>query len=95
MKRKASSDDASPTVPKHKTDDECTDIIEASLAGKSPYLEGAGLRFDEDKLLDTHGYAVMMEWERPMMDAHARFICADPAARRVLNVGCEIDTIDA
>ncbi|KAL0314797.1 UNVERIFIED_CONTAM: hypothetical protein Sangu_2324100 [Sesamum angustifolium] len=39
------------------------------------YLEDR-VTFSEDKVMDTESKAVMMAWERPLMEAHAKAICS-------------------
>jgi protein arginine N-methyltransferase 2 len=41
----------------------------------SAYLLQDGLEINEEVIMDEHGYAVMMKWEQPLMQAHADFIC--------------------
>ena len=46
-------------------------------------------------LLDDDDDAVMMEWERPLMNAHARILTHDGTKqRRVLNVGFGLSTVN-
>jgi type IV protein arginine methyltransferase len=57
------------------------------------------LRYNDDgtALLDADNDAVMMEWERPIMRAHAQILLGDipaPQPRRVLNVGFGMGIID-
>lgn len=60
---------------------------------KPDYLEQK-LRYnsDETALLDKDDDAVMMEWERPLMQAHAQIMME--AGRRVINVGFGMGIID-
>ena len=55
------------------------------------YLSRA-VRYEGDKLLDTADDAVMMEWERPLMEAHAERLCATKGD--VLNVGFGMGIVD-
>ncbi|KAL0352127.1 UNVERIFIED_CONTAM: hypothetical protein Scaly_1601400 [Sesamum calycinum] len=48
------------------------------------YLEDR-VTFSEDKVMDTESKAVMMAWERPLMEAHAKAICS--GGGHILNVG--------
>jgi protein arginine N-methyltransferase 2 len=57
-----------------------------------PYLQQSNLEFKEDILFDESGFAVMMEWERPLMQAHASFVCS--AGNTVLNVGFGMGIVD-
>ena len=59
----------------------------------APYLEQRVIIADEI-LRDAAGFAVMMPWEAPLMEAHAAFICAD-AGGTVLNVGFGMGIVDA
>lgn len=61
-----------------------------SFANKS-YLEER-VRFSEDKLLDEGSKGVMMAWERPLMEAHAKAVCA--AGGDILNVGFGMGLVD-
>lgn len=65
---------------------------------KPDYLQQS-LRYNADgtALLDADDDAVMMEWERPIMRAHAQVLLGDilsPRPRRVLNVGFGMGIID-
>lgn len=58
-----------------------------------------GVRYTRDgqKLLDDAQDAVMMEWERPLMEAHAKIMIPDNAAPQtmdVLNIGFGMGIID-
>jgi hypothetical protein len=46
----------------------------------------------DDKLLDEDDRGVMMEWERPLMRAHAEVVCQ--AKGDVLNVGFGMGIVD-
>ncbi|CAD7697309.1 unnamed protein product [Ostreobium quekettii] len=46
-----------------------------------------------DRILDEDGEAVMMEWEQPLMEAHAEAICC--SGGDILNVGFGLGLIDA
>lgn len=46
-------------------------------AAPGQYLEDRGVRYDGDKLLDSADDAVMMEWETPLMEAHADILLGD------------------
>mmetsp|Transcript_14524 Transcript_14524/g.29712 ORF Transcript_14524/g.29712 Transcript_14524/m.29712 type:complete len:392 (-) Transcript_14524:182-1357(-) len=45
-------------------------------------------------LLDDDDDAVMMEWERPLMNAHASILTSNTHGKRVLNVGFGLGIID-
>lgn len=59
----------------------------------SEYLEERVL-FGEDRVMDSESKAVMMAWEKPLMEAHARAICGAGRAR-ILNVGFGMGLVDA
>jgi type IV protein arginine methyltransferase len=65
---------------------------------KPDYLKHR-LRYNNDgtALLDDDDDAVMMEWERPIMKAHASVLmeAAAPGTRRVMNVGFGMGIIDS
>ncbi|XP_008780894.1 protein arginine N-methyltransferase 2 [Phoenix dactylifera] len=61
--------------------------------GDSNYLEER-VAFSEDKLMDAESKAVMMAWERPLMEAHARAICGSGGGGRVLNIGFGMGLVD-
>jgi len=68
---------------------ECVDEKEAS---SSKCVE-----FPDELLLDGDGEAVMAEWEKPLMEAHAKVMCEDDASApelSVLNVGFGLGIID-
>lgn len=56
-------------------------------------LTRATPRYDGDTLMDADNDAVMMEWERPLMEAHAG-ILAPEAGVDVLNVGFGMGIVD-
>ena len=53
----------------------------AAAAEESESYLGGGVRYDDTKLLDEGGEAVMMEWERPLMERHADIICRSVSPR--------------
>ncbi|KAL0325438.1 UNVERIFIED_CONTAM: protein arginine N-methyltransferase 2 [Sesamum radiatum] len=55
------------------------------------YLEDR-VSFSEDKVMDTESKAVMMAWERPLMEAHAKAICS--GGGHILNVGFGMGLVD-
>ena len=62
----------------------------------TPYLEQQ-LLFEDDKILDSGGWAVMMEWEKPLMAMHAAYICwdgVDSEAPCVANIGHGLGLVD-
>lgn len=48
--------------------------------------------FSEDKLMDSDSKAVMMAWEKPLMEAHAKAVCS--GGGHVLNVGFGMGLVD-
>ncbi|GAB4839338.1 hypothetical protein Ancab_028865 [Ancistrocladus abbreviatus] len=55
------------------------------------YLEDR-VTFSEDKLMDSHSKAIMMAWEKPLMEAHAKAVCS--GGGHVLNVGFGMGLVD-
>lgn len=56
------------------------------------YLEDR-VTFSEDKLMDSESKAVMMAWEKPLMEAHAKAVCS--GGGHVLNIGFGMGLVDA
>jgi len=56
------------------------------------YLEDR-VSFSEDKLMDSESKAVMMAWEKPLMEAHARAVCS--GGGHVLNIGFGMGLVDS
>ena len=50
------------------------------------------VRYEGDNLLDTEDDAVMMQWEAPLMEAHAARLCA--AGGTVMNIGFGMGIVD-
>lgn len=48
--------------------------------------------FSEDKLMDSNSKAVMMAWEKPLMEAHAKAICS--VGGHILNIGFGMGLVD-
>jgi tRNA G46 methylase TrmB len=48
--------------------------------------------FSEDKLMDSDSKAVMMAWEKPLMEAHAKAVCS--GGGHVLNIGFGMGLVD-
>ncbi|KAG7011057.1 rmt2, partial [Cucurbita argyrosperma subsp. argyrosperma] len=55
------------------------------------YLEDR-VTFSEDKVMDAESKAVMMAWEKPLMEAHAKAICM--GGGHILNVGFGMGLVD-
>ncbi|KAK3011706.1 hypothetical protein RJ639_011656 [Escallonia herrerae] len=55
------------------------------------YLEDR-INFSEDKLMDSSSKAIMMAWEKPLMEAHAKAICS--AGGHILNIGFGMGLVD-
>ncbi|KAM1312723.1 hypothetical protein ACFX15_016164 [Malus domestica] len=55
------------------------------------YLEDR-VSFSEDKLMDSNCKAVMMAWEHPLMEAHAKAVCS--GGGHVLNIGFGMGLVD-
>ncbi|KAK7352468.1 hypothetical protein VNO80_17890 [Phaseolus coccineus] len=56
------------------------------------YLEDR-VSFSEDKLMDSESKAVMMAWEKPLMEAHAKAVCS--GGGHVLNIGFGMGLVDS
>jgi type IV protein arginine methyltransferase len=65
---------------------------QATLAQENEEYLQQKLEYRDGKLLDANGEAVMMEWEKPLMLAHANLICQ--SGGHVLNVGFGLGLID-
>ena len=63
----------------------------SSDASNAEYLSRS-IKYDGDRLLDTADDAVMMEWEAPLMRAHAARLCA--AGGSVMNIGFGMGIVD-
>lgn len=48
--------------------------------------------FSEDKLMDSNSKAVMMAWEKPLMEAHAKAVCS--GGGHILNIGYGMGLVD-
>ena len=64
----------------------------AELAAECNAYLAAPVHYQDGKLLDDQGEAVMMQWEAPLMAAHANLICQNGG--HVLNVGFGMGLID-
>lgn len=63
---------------------------------KPDYLEHDNVRYNAANtlLLDNDNDAVMMEWERPLMMAHAQILTSEMKGKRVMNIGFGLGIID-
>ena len=97
----------SSTAPEAKMDtDETPDTnVYDQPCTKPDYVEQTNVRYDAANtiLLDNDNDAVMMEWERPLMEAHASFLAGNAitgdsttkdCGKRVLNVGFGLGIVD-
>ncbi|XP_059459628.1 protein arginine N-methyltransferase 2 [Corylus avellana] len=68
----------------------------ARTADKNGDLDGVYLEdrvtFSEDKLMDSDSKAVMMAWEKPLMEAHAKAVCS--GGGHILNIGFGMGLVD-
>ncbi|VFQ90126.1 unnamed protein product [Cuscuta campestris] len=55
------------------------------------YLEDR-VSFSEDKIMDAENKAVMMAWEKPLMEAHAKAVCSNGG--HILNIGFGMGLVD-
>ena len=69
-----------------------TQLAAAKAAESDEYLS-RNVRYEGDTLFDEANDGVMMEWERPLMEEHARRLCAG-GGKDVLNVGFGMGIID-
>ncbi len=63
------------------------DARRAAEAAESDVYLGGRVRYEKDRLVDEAEEGVMMEWEAPLMEAHAGLLCGDAGDRDVVNVG--------
>ncbi|KAM7514400.1 hypothetical protein LguiA_003983 [Lonicera macranthoides] len=56
------------------------------------YLEDR-ITFSEDKLMDSNNKAIMMAWEKPLMEAHAKAVCS--GGGHILNIGFGMGLVDS
>jgi protein arginine N-methyltransferase 2 len=64
----------------------------AAAENESEEYLSRGVRYEGERLLDAADDAVMMEWERPLMEEHARRLCA--SGGDVMNVGFGMGIVD-
>ena len=79
--------------------------IDQQSSTKNDYLSNHSLQYTDTALLDSDHDAVMMEWERPIMKAHASILMDPdqqigqqeevPMKARVLNIGFGMGIIDS
>lgn len=68
---------------------------ESAAATNEAYLRNAASYVGGDRLMDTENEAVMMEWERPIMERSAQVICEQSCpGGSILNVGFGMGIID-
>lgn len=48
--------------------------------------------FSEDKIMDSDSKAIMMAWEKPLMEAHAKAVCSNGG--HILNIGFGMGLVD-
>lgn len=65
---------------------------EEHLAEESVSYLAQAVSYQGGNLMDSEGEAVMMEWEKPLMLAHANLICQ--SGGDVLNVGFGLGLVD-
>lgn len=93
------------TDTKMDTDDEPSTNVSHQPCTKPDYVNQTNVRYDAANtlLLDDDNDAVMMEWERPLMEAHASFLAGNAITgdnatkdckKRVLNVGFGLGIVD-
>ncbi len=70
------------------------EAVAAQQQESEQYLEGR-VRYEKDKLVDEAEEGVMMEWEAPLMEAHAQLLCGEAGDRDVMNVGFGMGIIDS
>tara|TARA_R100000657_G_C4660258_1_gene104065 strand:+ start:171 stop:842 length:672 start_codon:yes stop_codon:yes gene_type:complete len=67
------------------------DKLNPTLNDKAGY-QNRRLTFDENTLRDDNGRAIMMDWEKPLMEAQAKTVCQNGG--KILNVGFGMGYID-
>lgn len=86
------SESTEPKTKKVKTP------VEYEPCTKDDYITRHKLEYNEDGtlLLDDDGDAVMMEWERPLMQVHASIITSNMTpGKKVMNIGFGLGIIDS
>lgn len=68
-------------------DNAALDARRAAEAAESDEYLGGTVRYEKGRLVDEAEEGVMMEWEAPLMEAHAGLLCGDGGDRDVVNVG--------
>ena len=78
---------------------DCHEPPAAALVGTHAEFMQQRLHFDDDngRLLDGEGRPVMMDWEQPLMEAHAHSLlaAAEAGSTAVLNIGFGLGLVDA
>ncbi|KNC47241.1 arginine N-methyltransferase 2 [Thecamonas trahens ATCC 50062] len=90
LRGKSSLPPAKSSRPASGTDDAAA-AAAATESEADPYLRSE-VRYEGDNLIDDRERGVMMEWEKPLMIAHAKELCA--SGGDVLNVGFGLGLID-
>ena len=82
-------------IPNNESNDNNVPVAHAPCT-KPDYLEHDNVRYNAANtlLLDNDDDAVMMEWERPLMMAHAQILTSEMKGKRVMNIGFGLGIID-
>lgn len=96
LQRDANGGDASMTSTEHQeAATKPPGPVEQEPSTKPDYLrQRLSYSADGKALLDEDKDAVMMEWERPLMKAHAQILMEGGTRKRVMNVGFGMGIID-
>ncbi|KAJ6971593.1 hypothetical protein NC653_032192 [Populus alba x Populus x berolinensis] len=77
-----------------------SELILGTIARKEKSNSGYGenyledrVSFSEDKIMDSDSKAIMMAWEKPLMEAHAKAVCS--GGGHILNIGFGMGLVDA
>jgi protein arginine N-methyltransferase 2 len=86
----------SPQDSGNYTNGDSSGPVEHQPSTKPDYLrQRLHYTADGQALLDSDKDAVMMEWERPLMKAHAQILLEEAPRRRVMNIGFGMGIIDS
>ncbi|KAI5563780.1 hypothetical protein POPTR_014G019000v4 [Populus trichocarpa] len=76
-----------------------SELILGTIARKEKSNSGYGenyledrVSFSEDKIMDSDSKAIMMAWEKPLMEAHAKAVCS--GGGHILNIGFGMGLVD-